>query len=111
MEAPAEIPSFGPDIASLIMSFCDAKTVSRAACVCREWHQLSHCKQLWEQLCRAVFGVSAAELKPKPDPTKNLYILSHQRFRTVCRQALAVNINPFGTRQISLPTIPVSSLR
>mmetsp|Transcript_8779 Transcript_8779/g.26273 ORF Transcript_8779/g.26273 Transcript_8779/m.26273 type:complete len:175 (-) Transcript_8779:200-724(-) len=102
-------PCIVGDIVPTILSYCDATTLSRASCVCVEWRRISQCNDLWENLCRERFGVSANEIRPKPDPTKLLYILAHRRLREVCR----MNVNPFTGRVTtthsgmrSLPTIP-----
>ena len=88
-------PALVPCIVPNILSYCDAITLSRASCTCREWHAIAQCDDMWENLCRNMFGVSAACLTPKPDPTKLLYILTHRSLREACRS----NINPFTGRE------------
>ena len=56
-------------IVPTILSFCDAVTLSRASCTCRDWRTLAACNKIWENLCRKKFGVSADCIRPKPDPT------------------------------------------
>eukprot|EP00980_Cylindrotheca_fusiformis_P006669 scaffold1391_cov123-Cylindrotheca_fusiformis.AAC.7 len=72
------------DVVPSILSYCDGPTLAKAACVCREWNTLCNQDHLWENLCRQKFGVSATELKPAPDPIKDLYILSHKQLRSIC---------------------------
>ena len=78
-----------------ILSYCDAITLSRASSTCREWHAIAQCDDMWENLCRNKFGVSAECVRPKPDPTKLLYILTHRSLQEACRS----NINPFTGRE------------
>jgi hypothetical protein len=84
-----------PDVPSCIvptiLSFCDAATLSRASCTCRDWRSLAACNKIWENLCRKKFGVSADCISPRPDPTKMLYVLTHRSLKEACRS----DINPF----------------
>jgi hypothetical protein len=93
------------DVIPSILSYCDATTLAKAACVCREWHTLCNNDDLWENLCRQQFGVSALELKPAPDPVKELYILSHKQLRSICT---LTNQSLSGIRSIP-NVIPMSS--
>lgn len=70
-----------------ILQFVDAQTLSRASCVCRDWHDFATRNDLWETLCRDQFGVSASQLKPPPDPTKSLYIMTHIQFKDIFRSS------------------------
>ena len=72
------------DVIPNILSYCDGATLARAACVCHDWHDLCNRNELWENLCRQTFGVSADQLTPSPDPVKELYILSHKHLRAIC---------------------------
>lgn len=81
-------------IVPTILSFCDAATLSRASCTCRDWRTLAACNKIWENLCRKKFGVSADCINPKPDPTKMLYVLTHRSLKEACRS----DINPFTGR-------------
>lgn len=81
-------------IVPTILSFCDAVTLSRASCTCRDWRTLAACNKIWENLCRKKFGVSADCINPKPDPTKMLYVLTHRSLKEACRS----DINPFTGR-------------
>ena len=81
-------------IVPTILSFCDAVTLSRASCTCRDWRTLAACNKIWENLCRKKFGVSADCINPKPDPTKLLYVLTHRSLKEACRS----DINPFTGR-------------
>ena len=81
-------------IVPTILSFCDAVTLSRASCTCRDWRTLAACNKIWENLCRKKFGVSADCISPKPDPTKLLYVLTHRSLKEACRS----DINPFTGR-------------
>ena len=87
-----------PDVPSCIvpniLSYCDAVTLSRASCTCRDWRSLAACNKIWENLCRKKFGVSAECLRPRPDPTKLLYVLTHRSLKEACRS----DINPFTGR-------------
>ena len=87
-----------PDVPSCIvpniLSYCDAVTLSRASCTCRDWRSLAACNKIWENLCRKKFGVSAECLRPRPDPTKLLYVLTHRSLKEACR----LDINPFTGR-------------
>ena len=96
------------DIIPTILSYCDAKTLSRASCVCHEWRNIALSNELWENLCKHRFGVSSFEIKPRPDPTKLLYIWTYKRFREACREQYR---DAFTGMNVSLPTIPISSLR
>lgn len=71
------------DVIPNILSYCDAPTLAKCACVCREWRYFCASDELWENLCRTKFGVSATQMKPSPDPVKILYIVSHQRMRQI----------------------------
>lgn len=104
------IPYLILDIVPTILSYCDARTVSRASCVCREWHAISLNNDLWENLCRNKFGVSAKEIKPSPDPTKLLYIMTHRRLQEVCRASVRSS-NPFLRGRRGLPSIPVTAFQ
>jgi|Transcript_852 hypothetical protein len=105
------LPHLIVDIIPTILSYCDGPTVARASCVCREWHQFSQCNELWENLCKHRFGVSASEIKPSPDPVKRLYIMSHRQLKEACRQNTRVS-NVFTGRTLGpLRAIPVASLR
>ena len=88
-----------PDVPSCIvpniLSYCDAVTLSRASCTCRDWRSLAACNKIWENLCRKKFGVSAECLRPRPDPTKLLYVLTHRSLKEACRSS---DINPFTGR-------------
>mmetsp|Transcript_1915 Transcript_1915/g.2829 ORF Transcript_1915/g.2829 Transcript_1915/m.2829 type:complete len:162 (-) Transcript_1915:1103-1588(-) len=76
-----------PDVLiPIILSYCDAKTLSRAACVCREWFTMSSSNMIWDDLCRKKFGIAANQLTPPPDPTKLLYILAYCQLREAMRQ-------------------------
>ncbi|CAJ1932475.1 unnamed protein product [Cylindrotheca closterium] len=76
------------DVIPNILSFCDGSTLARAACVCTEWRDLCNRNELWENLCRQTFGVSAQQLTPSPDPVKELYVLSHLHLRATWSSAL-----------------------
>jgi len=69
------------DVIPQILSYCDAITLSRASCVCRSWHILANADDLWTGLCKEVFGILPYELRPPPDPTRVLYILSYLKLR------------------------------
>mmetsp|Transcript_28412 Transcript_28412/g.82179 ORF Transcript_28412/g.82179 Transcript_28412/m.82179 type:complete len:198 (-) Transcript_28412:1260-1853(-) len=90
--------SDAPDVPSCvlptILAFCDAVTLSRASCTCRDWRSLAACNKMWENLCRKKFGVSADCIRPRPDPTKMLYVLTHRSLKEACRS----DINPFTGR-------------
>lgn len=80
-----DLPPIISDVVPQILSFCDARTLSRASCVCRSWSRMANANELWTQLCKQHFGVVPSELKPPPDPTRFLYILSHLKLReTLC---------------------------
>ena len=42
---------------------------------------MSNADELWTQLCKETFGVLPSELKPPPDPTRILYVMSHLKLR------------------------------
>jgi len=88
-------PTLVPCIVPNILSYCDAITLSRASSTCRGWHAIAQRDDMWENLCRNKFGVSAECVRPKPDPTKLLYILTHRSLQEACRS----NINPFTGRE------------
>eukprot|EP00584_Thalassiosira_punctigera_P003815 CAMPEP_0172541350 /NCGR_PEP_ID=MMETSP1067-20121228/12175_1 /TAXON_ID=265564 ORGANISM="Thalassiosira punctigera, Strain Tpunct2005C2" /NCGR_SAMPLE_ID=MMETSP1067 /ASSEMBLY_ACC=CAM_ASM_000444 /LENGTH=168 /DNA_ID=CAMNT_0013327373 /DNA_START=103 /DNA_END=609 /DNA_ORIENTATION=- len=69
------------DVVPQILSFCDARSLSRASCVSRSWSAMANANELWTELCVATFGVAPWELKPSPDPTRILYIMSHMKLR------------------------------
>jgi hypothetical protein len=92
------------DVIPNILSYCDGKTLARAACVCRDWNSYAEDNKLWEQLCRAKFGVSASQIKPSPDPVKLLYILSHRQLRNIC----TLQHQSLGIRSVP-NVIPISS--
>ena len=69
------------DVMPQILSYCDAITLSRASRVCRSWHVLANADDLWTGLCKEVFGILPYELRPPPDPTRVLYILSYLKLR------------------------------
>ena len=69
------------DVVPGVLAYCDAVTLSRAACVSRAWRGWAHCDDLWTRLCVATFGVAPSELKPAPDPTRLLYVMSHLKLR------------------------------
>eukprot|EP00547_Thalassionema_nitzschioides_P005096 CAMPEP_0194211070 /NCGR_PEP_ID=MMETSP0156-20130528/9277_1 /TAXON_ID=33649 /ORGANISM="Thalassionema nitzschioides, Strain L26-B" /LENGTH=132 /DNA_ID=CAMNT_0038938499 /DNA_START=128 /DNA_END=523 /DNA_ORIENTATION=- len=87
------------DIVPIILSYCDAKTLARASCVCQEWHSISSQNELWERLCRETFGVSAVEIRPSPDPIKCLYIWNHKHLRSMVKRLLYNNqtVPPLGS--------------
>mmetsp|Transcript_40589 Transcript_40589/g.98026 ORF Transcript_40589/g.98026 Transcript_40589/m.98026 type:complete len:168 (-) Transcript_40589:243-746(-) len=97
------------DVIPNILSFCDGSTLARAACVCREWRDLCNRNELWENLCRQTFGVSAQQLTPSPDPVKELYVLSHLQLRAIC-SSLANPSSIGGIRSVP-NVIPMSSMR
>mmetsp|Transcript_8140 Transcript_8140/g.17321 ORF Transcript_8140/g.17321 Transcript_8140/m.17321 type:complete len:201 (-) Transcript_8140:320-922(-) len=71
-----------------ILSYCDARTLSRASCVSRSWRSMANADELWNELCKETFGVAASELRPPPDPTRLLYVWSYERLREeFCRAA------------------------
>jgi hypothetical protein len=74
-------PSIITDVVPDILSFCDARTLSRASCVCRSWSIMANSNDLWTELCKEIFGVSPSELNPAPDPTRMLYVMSHLKLR------------------------------
>ena len=84
-----------------ILYFVDAQTLSRASCVCRDWHNFATRNDLWETLCRNQFGVSASELKPPPDPTKSLYIMTHVQFKDMFRSTTTTSSS---TKKSLLPS-------
>lgn len=103
-------PSFPihSDLLPIIFSYCDAVTLSRSGCVCKEWQAMAMENALWESLCRHSFGVSAKALKPSPDPVEELYVVSHQQLRTICRISHSALSN--GGSFLSYPTsIPMAS--
>jgi hypothetical protein len=69
------------DVIPQILSYCDAITLSRASCVCKSWYKLANADDLWTTLCKEVFGILPIELRPPPDPTRLLYILSYLKLR------------------------------
>jgi hypothetical protein len=69
------------DVIPQILSYCDAITLSRASCVCKSWYKLANADDLWTTLCKEVFGILPIELRPPPDPTRILYILSYLKLR------------------------------
>lgn len=102
------------DIIPNILSYCDAQTLSRASCVCHEWRSIALSNELWENLCKQRFNISADQIKPRPDPTKLLYIWTYERFREACRGQLDPRDAFTGLRgglESSLPTIPMSAFR
>jgi hypothetical protein len=74
-------PSLVSDVVPHILSFCDARTLSRASCVCRSWSVMANADELWTELCKEVFGVAPFELTPPPDPTRILYVMSYLKLR------------------------------
>lgn len=96
------------DVIPNILSFCDGSTLARAACVCKEWRDLCNRNELWENLCRQTFGVSAEELTPSPDPVKELYILSHLQLRYLCSSLTKKSMG--GIRAVP-NFIPMASMR
>mmetsp|Transcript_10651 Transcript_10651/g.16798 ORF Transcript_10651/g.16798 Transcript_10651/m.16798 type:complete len:217 (-) Transcript_10651:803-1453(-) len=74
-------PAVISDVIPQILSFCDARTLSRASSVCPSWNAMANANELWTELCVATFGVLPSELTPSPDPTRILYVLSHLRLR------------------------------
>ncbi|KAL9178507.1 hypothetical protein ACHAXT_001845 [Thalassiosira profunda] len=81
----ANIPDLIVDVVPRILSFCDARTLSRASCVSRAWSRMANANELWSELCKETFGVAPSELQPPPDPTRMLYVLSHLRLKEVAR--------------------------
>mmetsp|Transcript_7908 Transcript_7908/g.16736 ORF Transcript_7908/g.16736 Transcript_7908/m.16736 type:complete len:175 (-) Transcript_7908:163-687(-) len=92
-------PQLPPDVFPIVLSFCDAPSLCRASLCCREFQSLCLSDALWENLCRTRFGVCPDQLRPRPDPAKMLYALTHRKFREVCRTSVgpgaAVTHNPF----------------
>jgi len=75
------LPKLISDVVPRILQFCDAKTLSRCACVSRSWRTLANNNELWSILCKEVFGVLPSQLQPPPDPTRMLYMISHMSLR------------------------------
>mmetsp|Transcript_27844 Transcript_27844/g.47332 ORF Transcript_27844/g.47332 Transcript_27844/m.47332 type:complete len:179 (-) Transcript_27844:2523-3059(-) len=75
------LPSIVSDVVPQILAFCDARTLSRASCVCKSWSIMANANELWTELCKQNFGVAPSELKPSPDPTRILYVMSHLKLR------------------------------
>ena len=48
---------------------------------------MSNADELWTQLCKETFGVLPSELKPPPDPTRILYVMSHLKLREALSRA------------------------
>jgi len=76
-----QLPKLISDVVPHILQFCDAKTLSRCACVSRSWRTLANNNELWSLLCKEVFGVLPTALSPPPDPTRILYMMSHMSLR------------------------------
>mmetsp|Transcript_20921 Transcript_20921/g.45297 ORF Transcript_20921/g.45297 Transcript_20921/m.45297 type:complete len:161 (-) Transcript_20921:135-617(-) len=74
-------PTLTTDIIPLILSYCDAPTLSRASIVSHSFYHMATCNNLWNELCRDEFGVDSYELRPRPDPTRLLYVMSWRRLR------------------------------
>eukprot|EP00578_Thalassiosira_sp_NH16_P023941 CAMPEP_0181093052 /NCGR_PEP_ID=MMETSP1071-20121207/9242_1 /TAXON_ID=35127 /ORGANISM="Thalassiosira sp., Strain NH16" /LENGTH=74 /DNA_ID=CAMNT_0023175265 /DNA_START=369 /DNA_END=593 /DNA_ORIENTATION=+ len=46
---------------------------------------MANADELWTELCIETFGVAPSQLRPPPDPTKMLYLMSHWKLReTLC---------------------------
>ncbi|KAL7485390.1 hypothetical protein ACHAW6_010984 [Cyclotella cf. meneghiniana] len=78
-------PPLTTDVVPRILSYCDARTLSRASVACRSWYIMANRDELWNRLCRFHFGVEAEQLRPKPDPTRTLYVMSYRKMRAVVR--------------------------
>ena len=76
-----QLPKLISDVVPHILQFCDAKTLSRCACVSRSWRTLANNNELWSELCKVRFGVLPTQLVPPPDPTRILYMMSHISLR------------------------------
>lgn len=76
-----DAPFLISDVVPHILSYCDARTLSRASCVSRSWSMYASANDLWTELCKMVFGVAPFELRPPPDPTRVLYVMSHRKLR------------------------------
>mmetsp|Transcript_15054 Transcript_15054/g.27350 ORF Transcript_15054/g.27350 Transcript_15054/m.27350 type:complete len:191 (+) Transcript_15054:130-702(+) len=97
------------DVVPQILSFCDARTLSRASCVCRSWSIMANANELWTQLCKEIFGVSPSQLKPSPDPTRILYVMSHLKLReTLCLGGVA---GGWGRGNNNIQVISASTFR
>jgi len=94
---PQHHPRLVHDIVPTILSYCDALTLARASGVCRQWRTLASSNAYWERLCRAKFGVCPDQIRPRPDPAKLLYVLTHRSLREACR---AERVNPFTGRHV-----------
>lgn len=92
-QSTINLPSLISDVVPHILSFCDARTLSRASCVCRSWSIMANADELWTELCKEIFGVSPSELQPPPDPTRILYIMSHMKLRETLSLGSA-NVTP-----------------
>ncbi|KAL7533220.1 hypothetical protein ACHAWF_004395 [Thalassiosira exigua] len=78
-------PALLADVVPRVLSYCDARTLSRASVASRSWCAMANADELWERLCVETFGVASSELRPPPDPTRTLYVMSHRRLRSALR--------------------------
>ena len=103
---PAETAlSLVNDVVPNILSYCDARTLSRASCVCRSWNKLANADELWAELCKEVFGVLPYELRPPPDPTRILYVMSHMKLRETLSFGSRRMGGQFTGMHSSIPTV------
>ena len=102
-------PPLMSDVVPHILSFCDAKTLSRASCVCRSWSIMANSDELWTELCKQVFGVAPFELTPPPDPTRILYVMSHLKLRETLSFGSTGRGWGLTSRENNIPVISASA--
>ena len=107
------LPKLISDVVPHILQFCDAKTLSRCACVSRSWRTLANNNELWSLLCKEVFGVLPTQLVLPPDPTRMLYMMSHLSLReTLSLGSGSNNVRGgLGSRWNNMIQVPVSLRR
>ena len=99
-------PALVSDIIPHILSFMDAITLSRASSTCRSWNTLANSNDLWNELCKDKFGILASELRPPPDPTRVLYVMSYLRMKEAF-----YGVGASGRREESVPVISGAMFR
>jgi hypothetical protein len=74
----------------LILQYADVTSLCQSSATCKDWKKLSGDDEIWENLLRKQFSISASSFSSPGRSTlsaKEIYVASHQRLKELLRNS------------------------